>query len=171
MRTILLTALLISTFAASGADRTVKIQALMEAQGLLEMWDAQMQLGKEANRVQAQQLLDQVLTSITPTPEIEARLRTASEEFLAACNPPWTAQDVVDVWAEKYGAQFTDQELDDLIAYYTSPLGKKDVAASKAALPAFSNHFLEQSKPRMEAATQTYIERLQKIVGDVTQSK
>ena len=171
MRSFLLMMSLLLIVPTAAADRTAKVEALMEAQGLLQMWEAQMQLGKEESRKQAQQLIDQLLTSFTPTPEIEASLRVAAEEYLAACSPPWTAQDIVDVWAEKYGAQFSDQELDDLLAYYTSTLGKKDVAASQAAMPAFTDHFMEQYKPHVEAATQTYIERLQSIVRDAKKSE
>jgi hypothetical protein len=161
MRSLFLTVLLMFAVPAGAADRTAKIQALMEAQGLLQMWDQQMELGKEESRKQAQQLIDQMLSSITPTPELEAHLRSALDEFMKALEPSWTAQDIVAVWADNYGVQFTDQELDGLLAYYTSPLGKKDVAAAQAALPTFMNHFMELSKPLMESATQTYIQRLQ----------
>ena len=168
MRTLMIAAFLMLAMPASAADRTDKIKALMEAQGVLQIIDQQMELGKEESRKLSEQMMDQLLTSITPTPEIEARLRDASTEYLKAFDPPWTSQDIVNVWAEKYGSRFTDQELDGLLGYYTSPLGKKDVAAAQAATPEFMNYFMQEARPRIEAATQVYIERLQGIQRDAT---
>lgn len=166
MRTVAIVLLSLLAFSANGADRSTKIKALMEAQGLLQMWDQQMVMGRQQARAQAQQVLDQALASLSPPPEFDARFRDAFDEYMKNMEAAWTAQDVVNVWAEKYGARFTDQELDGLVAYYTSPLGRKDVAATQAAMPEFMGHFAELSKPIAEKATQSYIQSLQKAVQD-----
>jgi hypothetical protein len=166
MRITVFAFLTLFALSATADDRTAKIKALMDAQGLVEMWDQQMQLGKQQGRQQALQMLDQMLTSLVPTPELNARFRQAFDTFMEALEPPWTAREIVDVWAGKYGSRFSDQELDSLVAYYTSPLGKKDVAATQAAMPEFMAHFTELAKPIMEKATQTYVESLQKAVRD-----
>ncbi len=166
MRIILLTVLLAAAFPSVATDRGAKIQALMEAQGLLQMWEQQMAMGKEQGRQQAQQMVDQLLGSLNPTPELNVRFREAFDEFMAALDPPWSAQDVVDVWAQTYGTRFTDEEIDGLVAYYTSALGRKDVAATQAALPEFANHFMELSKPIVNAATQTFVQRLQQAAKE-----
>jgi hypothetical protein len=166
MRIILLTVLMAVTLPSAATDQNAKIHTLMEAQGLLQMWEQQMATGKEQARQQAQQMVDKMLESLNPTPELNARFRTAFDEFMTALEPPWSAKDLVDVWAQKYGARFTDQEIDGLVAYYTSPLGKKDVAAAQAALPEFSKHFMELSTPILETATQTFIQRLQSAAKD-----
>jgi hypothetical protein len=155
-----------ATTVASAADRASKIQALMEAQGLLQMFDQQMAMGRQQGRQQAQKMLDQVISSLEMPPKFDARFRDAFDEYMKALESPWAPQDLVNVWADKYGRNFTDAELDQLVAYYTSPLGRKDVAASQAALPQFSDHFSELSKPIMEKATQTYVQRLQATVKD-----
>jgi hypothetical protein len=130
------------------------------------MFESQMAAGKEYGRQQSAQIMDQLMAGLSPNAEFEARFREASDSFIKAVETPWTAQDIVDVWAEFYGESFTDKELDQLVAFYTSPLGKKDVQASQKALPAFNSHFVELSKPILEKATQKYIQNLQLIVKE-----
>lgn len=163
MRILAVAFLSLLAVSASGADRSAKIMALMEAQGLLQMWDQQIATGRQQARAQAQQILDQMLASLSPPPEFDARFRDAFDEYITNMDIPWAAQDVVDVWAQKYGA---DQELDSLIAYYTSSLGRKDVAATQAAMPEFMDHFTELAKPIADKATQIYVQRLQQAVQD-----
>jgi hypothetical protein len=166
MRIFIVAVLCALTFSASAADRSAKVQALMEVQGLLQMWDQQMAMSRQQSRQQAQQMLDQVMASLNAPPAFDARFRDAFDEYMEALTTPWTAQDVVDVWAQKYGSRFTDQELDGLLAYYTSPLGRKDIAATQAAMPEWMDHFAQLSKPITDKATQTYIQRLQKAVQE-----
>jgi len=166
MRFLFLVAICAVSFSAGAADRTAKVHALMDAQGYLAMWDQQLAAGKQHGRQEAQQLLDQMLTSLNPPPEFDAKFRGVMDEYMNALQSPWSAQDIVDVWADKYGSRFTDQELDGLLAYYTSPLGKKDVAATQAAMPEFMNHFTELYKPIMAKATQDYVQNLKRIVHD-----
>ena len=150
-----------AALSASAADRASKIRALMEAQGLLQMFDQQMAMGRQQSRQQAQKMLDQFTANLEMPPDFDARFRDAFDEYMKALESPWGPQELVDVWADRYGRHFTDNELDQLVAFYTSPLGRKEVAASQAALPQFTDHFAELGKPIAEKATQTYIQRLQ----------
>ncbi len=163
MRVITLCFLAFFSSACVAADRTDKVRVLMESQGLVQMLEQQIYAGRLEGRKQAEQVLDQFMVQLKPTKEFDSRFRAALEDFLKALEPPWKAQDIVDVWAKAYGALFSDQELDELVAYYTSSLGKKDVMATQAALPEVMNHFSALSKPLIERATKDYIQRLQLI--------
>lgn len=166
MRALIVVFLLLLSTISAAADRTAKIRTLMEAQGLLGMMAQQIDMGKQQAREQARQMLDQFTGTLAPPPEFNTRFRRASEEFVAALEPPWGAQEIVDVWARIYGPQFTDDELDQLIAFYLSPLGKKDVAVSQKALPEFARHFDERFKPILDKATKKYISDLQQIAKE-----
>jgi hypothetical protein len=151
---------------ALSADRDAKIRALMEAQGLLETFEQQLQISKEHGRKQSEQVLNQLMAGLNPSPKFVARFRSATDEYIRALDPAWTAQDIVNVWAKYYGSRFTDQELDALLAHYSSPLGKKEVAAGRVALPKFGEHFAMLSQPVLERATKAYIEQLQLIAKE-----
>jgi hypothetical protein len=132
----------------------------MDALGLTEMWSQQIEMSKAQGGEDSDQILNQILSGLNPNQEFQARFKTASNKFIEALQSPWSAQEIVDVWAIYYGAEFTDSELDQLIAFYTSPLGRKDVQVTKSAMVKFSKHFEEIAKPILERATTEYIEDL-----------
>jgi hypothetical protein len=138
----------------------------MEAQGLTQIFDQQINNSRLQARQQIKQVMDQLMTQLKPTKEYEARFRSASEEFIKALETPWTAQDIVEQLSKTYGARFTDQEIDGLVAYYTSPLGKKDVLVTKEAIPELQKHFSALLTPIIERATKDYIQRLQLIAKE-----
>ena len=98
MRICIAVVLFALTAAASAADRSEKIRELMEAQGQVEMFQHQMQVGREQTQKRADQLMDQVLSTLNPSEDVKGKLRDAVREFLRAAQSPWTAQDIVDVW-------------------------------------------------------------------------
>lgn len=166
MRILISCLLLIFSTTCVAGDRTEKVRALTEAQGLVQMFEQQLEAGKLQGRQQAQRILDQFMAQLKPTKEFEARFRSAAQDFHNSLENSWSAQEIVEVWAKAYGSYFTDQELDQLVLYYTSPLGKKDVLSSQEAMPELNNHFVSLSKPIIERATNDFIQRLQLIAKE-----
>jgi hypothetical protein len=138
----------------------------MEAQGLTQIFDQEINDTRLQGQQQVKQMMDQLMTKLKPTKEFETRFRAASDEFLKALETPWTAQDIVDQWVKVYGVRFTDQEIDELLTYYTSPVGKKEVLVTKEALPELQKHFSALLTPIIERATKDYIQRLQLIAKE-----
>lgn len=166
MRRIVVAAILaVSTFAYAG-DRSDKVQALMEAQGLVKTFDQQIQAGRERAGANANQMLEQLLAGLKPNEAYQEKFRTAVQEFVEQLQPPWSGKKVVEIWSSIYGAEFTDEELDQLLAYYTSPLAQKEVAVSRASFSKFMAQLQEQYKPIMQRATAAYIERLKAIAAE-----
>lgn len=147
-------------------QRTEKIEALMRAQGLLEMWKQQIDYGKVEGEKQARQMIDQVLSQLNPNEEFKARFEKAFMNFIGKLQDNWTAQEIVDVWTKYYGLHFSDEELDKLVLFYTSDIGKKDVMATKSAITEFSAYFQKESTPIMEKATNEYIAELRLVAKD-----
>ena len=151
---------------ASADQRTEKIETLMKAQGLLEMWQQQIDYGKIEGEKQAKQMIDQMLSQLNPNEEFEARFQKAFMNFIRKLQDNWTAQQIVDVWAKYYGPHFSDKELDELVSFYTSEIGKKDVIATKSAMTQFTTYFQKESKPIMEKATREYIDELKLVAKE-----
>ena len=102
----------------SAADETTeKVRQLVEAQGLLDGWSAQLEAGRQASEMQGQQIMDQILAALNPNDEFRARFEEAFSSFLEATTTPWTAEYLVEVYATHYGPNFSDDELDRLIAF------------------------------------------------------
>ena len=166
MRIFIAVALFLVSRAATAADRSQKIRELMEAQGQVEMFQHQIQVGREQTQKRADQMLEQVMSTLNPPEVVKDKFRDAVRDFLKAVQSPWTAQDIVDVWAKYYGAKFSDEELDQLLTYYRSPLGRKDAIASREALDPFFGEFRDRYKPIFDKAMQEYLGRLQAIVKE-----
>jgi hypothetical protein len=166
MRIVIASLLLMVSSVAQSADRTAKIQALMEAQGLVAGFQQQMALGRENCRKQADQMLTQLLSSLNAPQGFRDRMNDASKNFIESLQAPWSAEEVVDEWASLYGPNFTDQELDQLLAYYESPLAQKEVKVSRDIYPPFSSHFQDLYKPVIEHATANFVAQLQLIAKE-----
>ncbi len=141
-------------------DRSEKVRSLMEAQGLLSMFEQQLTMGKVQNEKMGQQVIEQILSQLNPNEEFQRRFEVAFLTFMGKVETPWSATEIVSVWSEYYGTQFSDKELDELVEFYTSNIGKKEVSASKIALVKFTEHFQALGEPIMEKAMQEYIDEL-----------
>jgi len=143
----------------------------MEALGLIEMFSQQIEMGKQQNEQVGLQMIDQMMSQINPSQEFQERFTLAFKKFMSKVAAPWGAEEIVGVWASYYGPGFTDLELDQLIGFYTSPLGKKDVKVSKEAMLSFSKHFQKAGQPIVEAATKEYISDLKLIAKECNCAK
>ena len=143
---------------------TEKIKTLMDALGLVDMFSQQIEFGRAQNEQIGRQALDQMLSQLNPSEEFRKRFSDATNNYINKLETPWSAEEIVDIWAGYYGPNFTDEELDQLIEFYTSEIGKKDVAISKQTMTKFSEHLQKVSQPIFEDAITEYIEEL-KIVA------
>lgn len=165
-----LVALLVSATAVA-QDREETIKLIMEAQGLIETFEQQLELGRQQSREQGGAVLDQLMSNLNPTPEFTERFEKAVQSFMSEMETPWGASEIVEVWAKYYGQHFTDEELSQLLAYYRSPLAQKEVVASRLALVSYSNHFSEAGKPITEKAVANFIANLKLIAKECNCSR
>ncbi len=166
MKKVVLVLFLAFTLNAPAATRDEKIEALMQAQGLVATFEQQRESCKVQGRLQVDQVLGQIAKELNPSHEYQDKIKSASEAFLIALEPPWSAKDTVQSWSKHYGSKFTDAELDELLSFYTSPIAQKEVAVSRQALSEFIAEFQERTKPIIEKATLAYISDMKKIVQE-----
>ena len=133
---------------ANADTKSEKIAELVEAQGLLDLWAAQIERSQEYFGVQEQTIVDQTLSRLNPNEEFRQRFSSAIREFKEAAAAPWTAEHTVEIYSSFYGPHFSEAEVDELIAFYSSNLGQKDVRSTRLAAAEFAellkNRFLDQ---------------------------
>ncbi|MFY1017593.1 DUF2059 domain-containing protein [Ectopseudomonas khazarica] len=164
----------LSIFVASQAfadTKTQKIEELLRAQGLVDTWTQQLERGKEYNKQVAKQIMGQMTTKLAPNENFQKRFDAASDKFIESIASPWTADDMVAVWAKFYGPGFTEAELDQLIAFYSSPLAQKEIQVGRAALEKFTLHFQQLNQPLIEKATNQYMQDLQLVAKECNCAK
>lgn len=156
------------TFADSKSE---KIEGLMKALGLVDTWTQQIEQGKIYNRKISSQMLDQILSQLNPNEEFQQKFKIASDTFITKTESPWSPEKIVEVWASYYGPEFTEDELDQLIEFYTSPLGQKDIRVTRGSMEKFANYFQEAGQPILEKATAEYIQDMQIIAMECNCAK
>ncbi|MEA3180164.1 MAG: hypothetical protein QOI59_3687 [Gammaproteobacteria bacterium] len=76
---------------------------------------------------------------------------TSARQFLRSVDGNFDQEDAARAWGRFYADNLTESDLDAILAYYRSPVGQKDVGASRAALAQVQHYMVE--KRRAGAAT------------------
>ncbi|MFA9441666.1 DUF2059 domain-containing protein [Uliginosibacterium sp. sgz301328] len=142
VRMCLAVSVAVSVFASAPAlmadqgqtQKTQLIQAIVKAQGMQESLDAQLEGQRKALEVTAMKILpDAAIANCDKQfPEELALLA----KFSARLNSLLSGQEMAAAWSTFYGQDLSVSELESILSYYQSPVGQKDVAATKAASPA-----------------------------------
>lgn len=152
--------------AVSAGDRREQIKVLMEAQGLVEMFENQVKMAQAQGGKMGFQIMQQMLSQVNPNDKFKARFKAASEDLLKKLILPFGKDEIITAWGDYYGKNFSDEEISQLIEFYTSPLGKKEVSTSKTALVEFAKHFQKLSEPIFKGAMQGYVKELKVIAKE-----
>jgi hypothetical protein len=128
------------------SSKVALVQRIAEAQGLLELFDQQLVQQREATRAYALRMFEDGVREAGGEPN--ERERQAFERLIARSSELFTSRELVAAWVAEYGQGLTNEDLEGILKYYLSPIGKKDVAASKMAMVRFSTWMSEQGQQR-----------------------
>lgn len=146
------------TVAFAQDERGDLVRRIIVAQGLLEIFDQQIAQQKEATQAYANKMFEEGVRQAGGQPN--DRERAAFERLVVRSSAIFTPDELVRAWAAEYGKELTTQELSLVLRYYESPIGRKDVAASKSALTRFSTWAAEQGQARTSALIADFAEEL-----------
>lgn len=166
---VLVAALIFNT--AHAESKNEKVKTLMEAIGLLSMLEDQIKAGKAQGEKMGKEAMTQISSQINPNPEVREKFEKAFNTYIAKMQSPLTAQDIVNLWGEYYGKNFTEKELDKLINFYKSPLGQKDSNVSRKAMGELTVHLQKIQEPVFQKATQEYIGALKQAIKECNCAK
>jgi hypothetical protein len=153
------TALLITTAGGAMAQstRAELVQRIAVAQGLTDLIDQQLVQVREVARTNAAKLFDQAVVAGQANPKELAVLHM----FLAKAADLVSANEIAAVWVTHYGQDLSLPELQGILNYYESPIGRKDSAAAKLAMPAFSSWMARELQARLTTMLQNFALDLQ----------
>lgn len=152
MKYLLLTiALVISGHVnANESTRQAKISKIMEAQGLQQMFQQQLDQSKAQASDFGKNLYRKMLSeSGIADGQENPKLERVFAQYIEHCSTMFTAKEFVETWSRFYGSNLSEAELEKILAYYKSSVGKKDIAASQAAMLGFSQVISAESQKRM----------------------
>jgi hypothetical protein len=140
------------------SDKSALIQRIAEAQGLLELIDQQLVQQREVTRAGALKMFEDSVRQVGGEPS--DRERQAFERLVSRSSNMFSAKELVAVWVAEYGKDLSVQELNAMLKYYLSPIGRKDVAASKMGMVMFSKWMAEQAQQRTADLISTFASEL-----------
>ena len=151
---------------AHADTRTDKIGTLMQTLGLVKMFEQRIEQTNVRNEQIGKQAIKQILDGLNPSADMQKKLSATFKAYIKNVESPWTSAQIVKVWAKYYGANFSEAELDQLIVFYSSPLGKKDVSESKKAMAKFSQEFQEKGDKIRSKAFSDYVTALKILIKE-----
>ena len=127
---------------ADEASKAAKLKELAKIQGLHEIIEQQRSYSHEQVKLIAPKILQEAKTQF---PGLKKTTLTALEnsyqKFLNATKPAWTTEEAVKAWSVYYGLHVTEDELDNILAFYRSPIGQKEAEAAKIAIQQWAIFF------------------------------
>ncbi len=153
---LLLSLLASFSFSVMAETREDKITRLIEAQGFEDILNAQMEVRRAESERVGKEMLYSFLDNLDADDEFKSDYHAAYKKYLNTIVKPWTAKDVTEVWSKLYGVHFSDEELDGLLAFYTSELAQRETEVIKNAVAEYTRYFQELAKQIFHDAIEAY---------------
>lgn len=153
VRALFLVALLVSGVAcADEATRRDKIAEIIETQGLTQMLQQQMDQSKASVNDIGRNIARKILAERgIPEGQQNPKLEQVFRDYLERSTAMFSAKEIIDVWSTLYGNNFSEAELDQVLAYYKSSVGRKEAMANQVAMAGLGEFMKIQQKERVNA--------------------
>ncbi len=159
--------LLLVTNVAVADTRAERLATLMEAEGVSAAFDAAREMVRQQTKADADKGMASLLTHLDASQQVMDQLHQAYSEFIdEVTKGAFRREDMVASWSDAYGANFSDDELTQLLAFYQSPLGIKTVAAARSSMPKVMEKMQAELQPRLRPAIKRYTEQVGKVIAD-----
>lgn len=150
--------------------REEKVATLMKVQGIEKTWQQQLDQNQIDGKKMGEQMFAQLKDELNPNEEYMLRMEGVFNTYMEKVSQsPLNAAEITETWAQIYGAKFTDEELDQLIVFYSSDIGQKEVQLSRESQAEFSLIYKEKMMQHIQGALGEYIEDLKAIVAECHQ--
>ena len=152
----------ISASSSFAQDTRVElIDRISAAQGLNDMFEQQIaQQQKSLQGYGAKLINDAATHSGGQTSDQD---KAVFERFVGRAARMFSAKELSAKWIENYGTNLSTDDLREILKYYESPVGKRDAAASKAAMVSFSEWMANEGQTRSTALVADMLKELQQI--------
>ncbi|MDR2881046.1 MAG: DUF2059 domain-containing protein [Azoarcus sp.] len=152
---------------ADEASRQAKVAQIVEAQGLQQMLQQQLDQSKEfAVKAGEDTYRRLLLESNLGEGKENPALKQVFAKYMERCATLFTAKELVAMWSAFYGKDLSEAELDKILTYYKSPEGKKDVRASQIAMVGFSLAMNAESQKRLNESINQLIVDMKKAIAN-----
>lgn len=166
MKANVVVAFLVSIMVASVATsvlaqdgRAELVQKIAAAQGLTEIFDQQLAQQRESTKGYAQKMFEEAIAA--GGGQANPKEIAALDKLAMRAGEMFSGREIAAAWVANYGQELSVQDLQAILNYYESPTGRKDVAANKAAMPAFTSWMAKEAQGRATSLLREFLSELQ----------
>ena len=157
---------------ADESSKEAKIVELMKLQGLSDMIEQMRADSIKRAEVLRPQYQKQLHDSFPDAPaDFWIRFDAAYKHFVESTRAAWSTDDAVKVYGDFYAAQLSEDELDQILSYYRSAIGQKDVEATKRATPLWSAEISKKYQVVYQANMQKFLDDMSETVKQCRAAK
>lgn len=142
-------------------NRESLVRQIVEVQGVNKMFEEQYTQQRDTMTAHAKQMYAQIMAS---TGEKESKKsREIFMRFMSKSSQMIAVSEMTNRWISHYGTNLSDQDLKDILAYYRTAIGKKDIVATQAAMKPFTAWLLSESQKRQEQLTVEFMQEMENL--------
>jgi hypothetical protein len=83
--------------------------------------------------------------------------------FMRKSSEVISVSEMTNRWISHYGANLSNQDLKDILVYYKTEIGKKDIATTQATMKPFTAWLLSESQKRGEQLTVEFMQEMENL--------
>ena len=145
----------------SESDRDALVDRIVKAQRLQEQFDQQLDQQREIMRGYATKMGEEATADGGGT--LTPRQKEVLNRFMDQTANLFTGKELADRWKATYGKDLSTADLQQIVAYYESPLGQRDVASSKSTLTDWSSWMNTEGETRSGRLVEALMRDLQRV--------
>jgi hypothetical protein len=166
--TVLIIVLCIASKSAYGDQNTKasKLNELMELSGMVKI----MEQARNRNKMQALQYKQQVMKQFEQKfrikdPEVWKYFENEYQKFIDSLEPKWSSEDAVQKYVDLYGSRMTEEEIDKILEFEKSKVGKKSTAVSQEIVPLWIDYLTKENDAQFSEGLQNFAANLQTFIA------
>jgi len=163
--TLLLAFSLSSAALADEASKKEKLDRFVEAIGLKQSFAESIAAQREQTKKAVEPTMRQILDdSLAQDPAIRARFEKVFHDYLDTAMSAYNAEQMSASYGALLGKHLSEGDIEELLKFYTSDLGRKEVAATRQALAEYAQTTGVERQARLSKALSELRQQLGKIM-------
>jgi hypothetical protein len=169
---VLTLALLPAPSFADEKTKTAKLNELMDVTGMVRLIEQARHKNKSQALQYKQELLRQLKEGAKATDkETLDYFEAEYTKFVNSLEPKWTTAEAANKYVELYGARMTEGEIDKVLEYSKSDVGKKSLAVTNEIMPLWLEYLVKDSDAQFRDGVKNFMANMKKFLDEKAQAQ
>jgi hypothetical protein len=157
---------------ADGPSKDAKLHELATLRGLKKNFEQQNEIARQQSRAFIDKIVSDLFAKYPQIPnQTGQKIRAIADTYMERATKPLDSEKAEASWCKYYGVNVTEAELDQILAYYRSSVGQKDVSAALNVEPTWSTELNTERHKITQVAIDQYIKDLTALMAEIPPEK